>query len=74
MAYVVQQQHEFKISTRASRTLLPVLLQYLLVPDSLPTVFAFLEARSLEVDMMHGYFGSQRVMVLVVSVAPVIPL
>ena len=57
-----------KKSTRATRTLVPV--QYLLVPDSLSTVFPFFEAISSLVDMIHGHFDSLDVVVVVVYVAP----
>ena len=70
MVYVVQQRHEVNTSTCATRT--PVPVRYLLVPDSLPTVFTFLEALSrwwtwYKDTMTLG------VVVLVVSVAPGVP-
>ena len=55
MVYVVQQQHEVKKSTHATRTLVSV--RYLLVPDSLPTFFALLEALSSLVDMIQGHYS-----------------
>ena len=50
MVYVEQQQHGVKKTTRATRTL---------VPDSLPMVFAFLEALSSLVDMIQGHYDSR---------------
>ena len=73
MVYVVQQQLGVKKAARATRTLVPVLVQYLLAPDSFSTVFAFLEACPSLVDMLQGDGDSLGVVVLVVAVAPGIP-
>ena len=73
MVYVVQQKHDVKISTRATRTFMPVRFRYLFEPDSLPTVLAFFQALSSVVDMIQEHYDSIGVVILVVSVAPVIP-
>ena len=58
-----------KNPTRATRTL--VIVQYLLVPVLLPTVFASLEALSSLLDMIQGnYCITLGVVILVVSAAP----
>ena len=71
MVHVVQQQHEVNNQLERHAQLGPC--KYLLAPDSLSTVFAFLEVLSSLVDMLQGYYDSFGVVVLVVSVAPGIP-
>ena len=59
MVYVVQQKHDVKISTRATRTFMPVRFRYLFEPDSLPTVFTFVEALSSVMEMIQGHNDSR---------------
>ena len=55
MVHVVQQQHEVNNQLERHAQLGPC--KYLLAPDSLSTVFAFLEAFS-SVDMIQGHYDS----------------
>ena len=74
MIYVLQQQHEVKVSSQqlfATWTLVP--MQYLRVTDSLSKAFSFIEAFSSPVDVTQGHYDSLGVVVSVVSVAPGIP-